>query len=656
MHPYNRRRLLNFDKDCFLKLKKTYAATIIYLLCCGAQAADLTLNTPRLQGMDNFRDVAGTTTAYTTANDGVMRQGVFYRANAITPTASDLAVLNTLNIATVVDLRTPEEIATTPDTLPAGAKYVNVDLIGNSGSTSSITSTLANLDAAGVNAMMEDGERSFVTSNYARQGLNEVFRELAEADGAALFHCTAGKDRTGWTAAILQSIAGVSSADIMQNYLATNEYTAARINATVAALPPSMAETYRTLMGVQANWLQAGFDQILLSYGTVDNYLKKGLGLDQATIYVLRAKMVRYSQLPGQESFTGNAAAGAAFLNALQDSPLSGRYTAYNFALQSAIDSGSLGGLEKRIGGQIYADTASYLLRAPSQINDKIAPWIAGNTLAVGSASVWMTGMDSYLGTEGNSAQSSSNEHSAGAVVGSTWRANEQLSVNGGIGYSHGNVSSNGDEVKTNSTFITLGGRYALNSLQDGPYSTLQGTAGYIDYDSERHPGSGFGSAKGDSNGQFYSARAGLGWFVPGIVSFDPSLGVQVTHLHLEGVQESDSEVALDVDGTNETQTSLVSNLDIKLKPFTPGSWALTPGINIGYERLLSDEQQTSHASLYGINVDQVSAYNSKNLYKAGINLSATSGNLTLAAGANVLAADRSSSGFNGTLSASYAF
>lgn len=639
-----------------MKLKKNYAATIVYLLCCGAQAADTALNTPHLQGMDNFRDVAGTTTAYATANDGVMRKGVFYRSNAVTPTPSDLAVLDTLNITSVVDLRTPAEIATTPDTLPAGARYVNVDLIGNSGSTSSITSSLAGLTPAGVNAMMEDGERSFVTSSYARQGLNEVFRELAEADGAALFHCTAGKDRTGWTAAIQQSIAGVGSADIMQNYLATNEYTAPRINATVAALPPSMAETYHTLMGVQASWLQAGFDQILISYGTVDNYLKEGLGLDQATIYVLRAKMVHYAQLPGQQSFTGNAAAGAAFLNALQDSRLSGRYTAYNYYLQSAIDGGSLSGMEKRIGGQVYADAASYLLRAPSQINDKLSPWIAGNTLTVGSASVWMTGMDSYLGTDGNSARSSSNEHSAGAIVGSTWRANEQVSVNGGIGYSHGTVSSNADEVKTNSTFVTLGGRYALRSLQDGPYGTLQGTAGYVDYDSERRPGGGFDAARGDSSGQFYSARAGLGWFVPGIVTFDPSLGVQVTHLHLKGVQETNSEVALDVDGTNETQTSLVGNLDIHLKPFTPGSWALTPGINFGYERLLDDAQMTSHASLYGINVDQVSAYNSKNLYKTGINLSATTGNLTLAAGANVLAADNSSTGFNGTLTASYAF
>lgn len=639
-----------------MKLQKTYAATIIYLLCCGAQAADLTVNTPRLQGMDNFRDVAGTTAAYSTNHDGVMRAGVFYRSNALTPTTSDLAILNTLNITTVVDLRTTAEIAATPDTLPAGAQYINADLIGNAGNTSSITSSLAGMSLQSVNAMMEDGERSFVTNDFARQGLALEFRALAEADGAAIFHCTAGKDRTGWTAAILQSIAGVSSTDIMANYLATNDYTAARINATVAVLPASIADTYRTIMGVQANWLQAGFDQILLSYGSVDNYLKQGLGLDQATIYVLRGKMVRYAQLPGQQSFTGNAAEGAAFLAALQDSPLSGRYTAYNYFLQSAIDSGSLGGMEKRIGGQVHADAESYLLRTASQINDKIAPWTSGSQLAVGRTSVWMTGVDSYLGTNASPSTSSSNEHSAGAIVGGTWRTSEQASVNGGVGYSHGQVSSNGDEVKTNSTFIILGGRYAIRSLQDGPYGTLQGSAGYIDYQSDRRPGEGFETAKGDTNGQFYSARAGVGWRVPGVVTFDPSLGVQVTHLHLDDFQETGSEVALDMDGSNDTQTSLVSNLDINLKPFTPGNWAVTPGLNVGYERLLSDAQATSNGTLYGFGISQVSAFDSDNLYKAGINLSAATGNLMLAASANVLAADHSSTGFNGTLSASLAF
>ncbi len=90
-------------------------------------------------------------------------------------------------------------------------------------------------------------------------------------------------------------------------------------------------------------------------------YLTQGLGLTQADIYVLRAKMVYYAELPGQSRFSGNAAAGAALLNELQNSPLSGHYTANNYYLQSAMDAGTLWGGETRVGGQIPAKAGIYL-------------------------------------------------------------------------------------------------------------------------------------------------------------------------------------------------------------------------------------------------------------------------------------------------------
>lgn len=129
-------------------------------------------------------------------------------------------------------------------------------------------------------------------------------------------------------------------------------------------MPPAMAAIYEPLLGVDASYLQAGLDEISREYGSVDNYLKQGLGLSQETLYVLRGKMVQYGQLPGQSELRGNAAQGAALLNALQNSGLSGRYTDYNYYLQSAIDAGTLGGVETQVGGQIYADAASYLRAA----------------------------------------------------------------------------------------------------------------------------------------------------------------------------------------------------------------------------------------------------------------------------------------------------
>ena len=78
-------------------------------------------------------------------------------------------------------------------------------------------------------------------------------------------------------------------------------------------------------MEVQPDYLKAALNQVIASYGSMNAYLTQGLGLSQADIYVLRAKMVYYLTLPGQSGFAGNAAAGAGLLNALQNSPLVGQ-------------------------------------------------------------------------------------------------------------------------------------------------------------------------------------------------------------------------------------------------------------------------------------------------------------------------------------------
>jgi protein tyrosine/serine phosphatase len=67
--------------------------------------------------------------------------------------------------------------------------------------------------------------RGFVTAWVQRTAFHTVLFDLANSSDPVLYHCSAGKDRTGWTSVILQSIAGVSSATIMQDYLASKAYT-----------------------------------------------------------------------------------------------------------------------------------------------------------------------------------------------------------------------------------------------------------------------------------------------------------------------------------------------------------------------------------------------------------------------------------------------
>jgi len=630
--------------------------SVLSLSIAAAQAAGNTpLDTPRLRNIDNFRDVAGTTTAYSTANDGTMRSGVFYRSNALTPSAADLGTLNSLGIKAVYDLRTPSEIAGTPDTLPNGARYLNIDILGHatSGSTLPTGSLKSTADAI---AMMQGINRSFVSDAGVRGQFSTLFNELAEVDGAALFHCTAGKDRTGWTAAVLLSIAGVDSATIMSDYLATNQYTAARVAATLAAMPPAMAAIYAPMLGVEASFLQASLDQVTAQFGSMDNYLKQGLGLSQETIYVLRGKMVSYNSLPGQAGLLGNAAAGAGLLQQLQRSNLSGTYSDYNYYLQSAIDAGTLGGVESTVGGQVHADAASYLLRQGAMIDQAAAPFTSGIDLRVGQYRLWSTALAGYLGTDGSSETASSNEHSQGLMIGLTQRFTEQLSAHAGFGYSNGNVGGAGGEVDTDWTFFTAGARYAPDGLERGLFVDADANAGWLDYESKRDLGGGLGTAKGDSHGNLSGATLALGYRVPvSDMIFEPSLGVRISHLSVSGFQEKGSELALDVDDTEETRRSAVANLNVSFAPVGMGSWQLVPGVQVGYEHVLGDNEIDSEGQLLGLDIEQRAAFDSRELFFGGVNLMANLGPLSL--GGEVGASGGGDShGFSGGLKASYSF
>nr|WP_218583276.1 tyrosine-protein phosphatase [Pseudomonas atagonensis] len=630
--------------------------SVLSLSIAAAHAAEpVTLDTPHLRSIDNFRDIAGITTAYSTAHDGTMRAGVFYRSNALTPSPADLATLNSLGIKAVYDLRTPSEIAGTPDTMLTGATYQNIDIIGSTTSGSNIT-TVSFKSAADAIAMMQETNRAFVSDAGMRGQFGKLFNELASVDAAQLFHCTAGKDRTGWTAAVLQSIAGVDSATIMANYLATNDYTAARVAATLKALPPSMASIYAPLLGVEASYLQAGLDEVTAQYGSMDNYLKQGLGLSQETIYVLRGKMVEYNSLPGQAGLIGNAAAGAELLRELQNSKLSGTYSAYNYYLQSAIDAGTLGGVESTVGGQVHADAASYLLRQNAMIEQAAAPFASGTDLKVGQYRLWSTALAGYLGTDGSAHAESSNEHSQGLMVGITQRLSEQLSARGGIGYSKGTVGGAGGEADTDFTFVNVGARYGFASLEHGLFVDANASAGYVDYDSKRDLGGGLGSAKGDTHGNLSGATLALGYRLPvSSVILEPSLGVRVSHLDLSGFKEKGSELALDVDDNKETRRSAVANLDVSFAPVAVGSWSLVPGLRAGYEHVLGDHQVESEGQLLGLDIEQRAAFDNRDQFTGGVNVMASLGALSV--GAEIGASGGGDShGFNGGLKASYAF
>ncbi|MFG2293891.1 tyrosine-protein phosphatase [Streptomyces sp. NPDC048603] len=239
----------------------------------------------KLSGAVNFRDAGG----YRTTSGQWVKMGEVYRSDALNKlTADDLAKLQRLRVKTVFDLRMADERAKDPDKVPAGAEYVVADVFAGSGSFQ----TMPRTPDEAVKAMV-DAEKAMVSGEGGKKAYTQVFEAIREDDArSVLFHCTAGKDRTGWSNAALLTALGVPQETVMADYLASNDYRKAANDAILGHLPPQQAAVYKPLLDVRPEYLNAGFDEAEAKFGTFQGYLKDGLGIDARELKRLKKDLL----------------------------------------------------------------------------------------------------------------------------------------------------------------------------------------------------------------------------------------------------------------------------------------------------------------------------------------------------------------------------
>lgn len=240
----------------------------------------------RLASVDNFRDVAGSGQGYATRDGGRVRPGVFFRSNDLRLAEEDHAAINDIGLRAILDLRSDVEIAIHPDPPVPGAEALHFDAIGI---PMEQVAGLATREAAA--DLMNEVYRAFVTHPKSRTAFGAVLRQLATG-GPQLFHCSAGKDRTGWVAALLLHIAGVDDPTIESDYLLTNALTAASRARTEAEIVAHLGEdgvaVYEPVFVADVAYLRTALAAIKTEYGDRASYLREGLGLDDSTIARLR--------------------------------------------------------------------------------------------------------------------------------------------------------------------------------------------------------------------------------------------------------------------------------------------------------------------------------------------------------------------------------
>jgi protein-tyrosine phosphatase len=254
-----------------------------------------------IAAVPNLRDLGG----WPTRDGRRVRAGLVYRSTELDKLeGADMAAFAGLGIRSVYDLRTEAERSIQPDRLPAGTEYVVVDVLKGSvdAAPAQLFRALSDPQAAekilgggkGL-ALFESGYREIISLSSARAAYHRLFSDLThEEHRPALFHCTTGKDRTGWAAAALLTLLGVPDDLVMQEYLLTNTQLLPTEKPLIDRFRAQGGdpEVIRPLVGVAAEYLQAALDEMRTKFGTVEGYFAEGLDLDEGTQKTLRAAFV----------------------------------------------------------------------------------------------------------------------------------------------------------------------------------------------------------------------------------------------------------------------------------------------------------------------------------------------------------------------------
>ncbi|WP_267649177.1 tyrosine-protein phosphatase [Listeria innocua] len=233
-----------------------------------------------LESVFNFRDMGG----YETKHGHHVKWGKLYRSsNLVNINQADAALLQKLHIKWICDLRSSSEVQAQPTPEIQGVlnKHIPIGTAKNEKTTLPVSN-----DKAIYEPLMGESYRVFVQSV---DGFKEIFSEIltdAKAGLPFVFHCTAGKDRTGVLAALLLTLLDVPEKTIFDDYAITNRYQdniLQEMGGIVSLFSNGNEkidlEAFRPMAEARPEYLKIAFDEMKKQFGSVDGYLEKGIGI-----------------------------------------------------------------------------------------------------------------------------------------------------------------------------------------------------------------------------------------------------------------------------------------------------------------------------------------------------------------------------------------
>ena len=236
-----------------------------------------------LEKMQNLRDLGGET-----GHGGrkVISSKLYRAGRPADASERDLFALGALGIDLLIDLRTPDETVSAPDPAIDGVRNILLPVSRNPVKGEDIYSS----DSLPVREKMKLMYRDIILGDVSSKAIADVLEAvLGNASGITLFHCTAGKDRTGIVCALIYELLGVSREDIIKDYMLTNIclkdfadelYDRISEGMSVSVRPYDYRENFYDSMLVRKEYIMAMYDAIEEVYGTPERYLESiGPGL-----------------------------------------------------------------------------------------------------------------------------------------------------------------------------------------------------------------------------------------------------------------------------------------------------------------------------------------------------------------------------------------
>lgn len=232
-----------------------------------------------IPGIQNFRDLGGYP-IYTTHRR--TRWGMLYRSGAIGHLdGSAIQELKNIGIKTIVDLRTAPEAGRRQPALQQAFNLVSIPIMAGS-----MEETLKGIEDRSIRSdtvyrIVERMNRQLVSQHTHE--FRQVFDVLLNKDNyPVVIHCTTGKGRTGIMSALILASLGINEELIMDDYRLSNDY----FNIPAATryayhLPVRSQEAITTMFSAREEFLNAAREEAERTYGDIDTYLRKGVGLSK---------------------------------------------------------------------------------------------------------------------------------------------------------------------------------------------------------------------------------------------------------------------------------------------------------------------------------------------------------------------------------------